>query len=58
MEFADIFAIIVIAMAVGGALFYIIREKKRGARCIGCPHSGKCKNHCQCSVNIDGEKDT
>ena len=25
---------------------YIIREKKRGVRCVGCPDSGKCSAGC------------
>ena len=37
MEPGDIIAIIIIALAIGGALFYIIKAKKSGKKCIGCP---------------------
>ena len=32
----------VIALAVGAAIGYIRKEKKRGARCVGCPYGGNC----------------
>ncbi len=38
----DIIVIAIVVLAVGAALGYIIREKRRGARCIGCPHAGSC----------------
>ena len=39
---ADIIAIAAILVVVGAALFYIIKSKKDGVKCIGCPHAGKC----------------
>ncbi len=33
-----IVVILILALAVG----YIIREKKKGAKCVGCPHSKEC----------------
>ena len=32
----------VILMMIGAASFYIIKEKKKGTVCIGCPHAGTC----------------
>lgn len=32
----------VILLIVGGAVAYIIKEKKKGAVCVGCPHAGEC----------------
>ena len=43
----DIIIIAVIALAVGGATFYIIREKKKGTKCIGCPYANSCSK-CNC----------
>ena len=34
--------IIIFALAIG----YIIKEKKSGAKCIGCPHSKECGGNC------------
>lgn len=43
--------ILVLALAVGGAAAYLIRAKKRGVRCVGCP-SGRnrpgCGGRCGC----------
>lgn len=38
--------IAVVAGIIGLAAGYIHREKKRGARCIGCPHGCSCKGKC------------
>ena len=45
----DIIIIIAIAIVVGCALFYIIRAKRRGEKCIGCPHSKACSGKCACA---------
>lgn len=43
-----IIAVLVLLAIVGGAVTYIIKEKKKGTRCIGCPVAGSCsKNHKQ-----------
>ena len=44
---ADIIVGIVLVILVGAAIAYIVREKKRGVVCIGCPSAGTCasKNH-------------
>ena len=42
----DLIAIVVIAAIVGIAAGYIYKEKKRGAKCIGCPDSGSCGGNC------------
>ncbi len=46
MEPIDIIVIVVIALIVGGAGFYIIRAKRRGQRCIGCPDAKTCSGNC------------
>ena len=49
----DIIVIFAIVLVVGAALFYIIREKKKGKKCIGCPYACNCSNAdksgCSCS---------
>ena len=37
-----------IALIVGGAVAYIIREKKKGKACIGCPDSATCHKRSSC----------
>ncbi len=34
----------VIVLIVGAAVWKIVREKKKGVKCIGCPHSGGCES--------------
>lgn len=52
---ADIIIIAVIAIIVGVSVAYIIREKKRGVKCIGCSSgaacAGKCSGASGCSCN-------
>lgn len=40
----DIIVIAVIALVIGGATAYIIKAKKSGAKCIGCPNSYSCSS--------------
>lgn len=44
----DYIIIAVIAVIVGLAVWYIVREKKRGKKCIGCPYANSCKS-CSCA---------
>ena len=37
----------VLLLVVGIAVFYVVRSKKKGVRCIGCPDSKSCSG-CQC----------
>lgn len=55
---AEIIAIAVIVLIIGGAVAYIIKSKKSGKKCIGCPYassckSGGCSSCCGCSDTID-----
>ena len=48
----DAIIIIAIVLIVGGALFYIIRAKKQGQKCIGCPYAKECgSSSCSCNCN-------
>lgn len=59
MTLVDWIVIGVIALVVLGALAYIIRAKKKGQKCIGCPDSKTCGGSCgccSCGDNDDQEK--
>ncbi len=43
----DLIAGIVVASILGLAIFYIVKAKKAGQKCIGCPHSKTCAS-CGC----------
>ena len=42
MELIDFIVIGIIVLIIGGASAYIIKAKKSGKKCIGCPDSGSC----------------
>jgi len=45
---ADLIVIAVISLIIGAAVRYIYKEKKSGAKCIGCPaaKNGCCSGNC------------
>lgn len=56
---ASIIIVVIVAAIVAAAVRYIIKEKKRGVKCIGCPLAGECsaKNKAEngCSCHGDSE---
>ena len=57
---ANIVVILIIVALVGGAMSYIIKAKKRGVKCIGCPDSAGCSykgsKNSECSCGCHTEK--
>lgn len=60
MTWTDFFVVLAIVLIVGGATAYIIKAKKSGKKCIGCPHSATCSrsgyNGCQGQCRHKNEK--
>ena len=51
----NLIATVILALIVGGAVFYIIRAKKSGAKCIGCPAGGSCSgSHSPAKKKLEG----
>lgn len=54
----DLILIVILLAIVGAAVTYIIKEKKRGVKCIGCPAAGTCTSgqagSSPCSGNCSG----
>lgn len=48
MEFnmANIVVVAVVLVIIGAAIAYIIKEKKKGVKCIGCSAAGSCSHNC------------
>ena len=46
MGTVDYLVILVIAAIIGFAIAYIVKSKKSGKKCIGCPNSGSCPSSC------------
>lgn len=40
----DIVILVVVAVIIGAAAFYIYRAKKKGKKCIGCPYCDSCSS--------------
>ena len=40
-----IVAVILLAIIVG-IIIYLVRQKKKGVKCVGCPYGGKCSGNC------------
>ncbi len=62
----DFIIVAILVLIIGAAAIYIIREKKKGTKCIGCPAAGGCSscsgaNHggcssCGCGDHTEEEK--
>ncbi|MBQ3016691.1 MAG: FeoB-associated Cys-rich membrane protein [Clostridia bacterium] len=59
MKPVDIIAIVAILLTVGAAVFYIVRAKRRGEKCVGCPYAKQCGGKCGggCGSSKNGKKD-
>lgn len=44
----------VLIIVVGAAIAYIIKEKKKGTVCIGCPNAGTCARNTKESSGCGG----
>ena len=38
----DIIVSVILVLIIGGAIAYIVRSKKRGETCVGCPYAKEC----------------
>lgn len=66
----NVILIIALAGILGGAVAYIVRAKKRGVKCIGCPSGGSCgkkgscsgcngeESGCACGSNVEDEQNS
>ncbi len=55
----DIIVSVVLVVIIGAAIAYIVRSKKRGDACIGCPYAKQCGGKCNggCGSQQPDEKD-
>lgn len=56
----EIIAIIATLLIVGGAVIYIVKAKRSGQKCIGCPHAKNCSGASEgcCSCNQKSNEKT
>ena len=41
---ADVIAVLILVVLIGGAAAYLIRAKRNGVKCVGCPAGGNCSD--------------
>lgn len=55
----NVIVVLILALILGLAIRRIRREKKRGARCVGCPCSGTCSaGKCRGGAECGGSEQT
>ncbi|MBQ8894817.1 MAG: FeoB-associated Cys-rich membrane protein [Clostridia bacterium] len=52
----NVIIIAILVLIVGAAIWYVIRAKKSGKKCIGCPDSGCSSEKCSCCCGCSDEK--
>ena len=52
----NVIVILIVLAIVGAAIAYIVREKKRGVKCIGCPAAATCPNSGNCMGDCGGHE--
>ena len=58
MSIVDYIAIAAIVLTLSASVFYIVRAKKRGEKCVGCPYARECGGHCNGGCgHTEAEKD-
>ena len=45
----DVIVFFIVIAVVAVASVYIVKEKKKGTKCIGCPSAGTCPHKGNCS---------
>lgn len=46
---SNLIVILILTVIIGSSIAKIFTEKKKGAKCIGCPYSGLETKNCSCS---------
>ena len=44
---ADLIVILILLAVVTGVIAYLVRAKKRGEKCVGCPYAKQCAGKCK-----------
>lgn len=52
----NLIAVIILVLLLGGAVYYLIRAKKRGVKCVGCPACGGCGGKCESDSSVSKQK--
>lgn len=47
----NVIVVLILVAILSGIIWYLIRAKKRGEKCVGCPYAKQCGNNCNCNTN-------
>lgn len=53
----NVIVVLILLAIVAGIIWYLVRAKKRGETCIGCPYAKQCGGKCG-GAGSCGSKDT
>lgn len=55
----NVIIVCIVALILGASITYIIKAKKAGVKCIGCPAGRECSGHCNgtCSGSCLGQSE-
>ena len=51
----NIIIIVIVGILLGCSIGYMIKEKKKGVKCLGCPDGGSCGGSCSCGTEVKQE---
>ncbi len=46
----------IVSAILAAVIIYLVRQKKKGVKCIGCPHGSKCTS-CDCGCYEQNKTD-
>ena len=48
MNISTLIAVLALAAILFLVIRYLVREKKKGSKCIGCPYAQECQRYADC----------
>ena len=55
MNIVTVIAVLALAAVIFFAVRYIVREKKKGSKCVGCPYAGECCKYADLAELVDSK---
>lgn len=53
---SNLIVFIILVIILGRAVYYIVSQKKKGVRCVGCDCAGRCPQAQEKTINCNAEK--
>lgn len=45
---------VILIVLIGTIILYLVREKKKGKKCVCCPYAKQCDSHGHCNGDCSG----